>query len=101
MAVKGGFPYKPDYVTPLGEVLDEYMDCWGVSRSELVRRSGLSLKLIDGLLAGEASLDPDTALELQKVFELEASVWLRMEANYREGLKAGKKVPQFDKESAV
>ena len=91
MAAKGGFPYKPDYVTPPGEVLDEYMDFWGVSRSELAQRSGLSLKLIDGLLSGEAFLEPEAALELQKVFELEASVWLRREANYREGLKAGEK----------
>ena len=67
------------------------MDFWGVSRSELAQRSGLSLKLIDGLLSGEAFLEPEAALELQKVFELEASVWLRREANYREGLKAGEK----------
>ena len=99
MKGKGGYPYEPDYVTPPGEILDEYMEYWGISRSELANRCGLSLELIDGLLAGKASLDSNTALKLETVFELNAQMWLRMEASYRRGLAQGKKVPDFNKES--
>lgn len=99
MAKKGGYSYEPDYVVAPGEILEDYMEAREVSKEELAQRSGLSLKLIDGLLLGEAFLESDTAFKLEEVFELDASVWLRMEANYRQGLKEGKKVPHFNKES--
>ena len=99
MPARVGYPFEPDYVTPPGEVLDEYMKCWGVSLQELAKRSGLSQELIDGLLAGKASLEADTALKLEEIFDLKATVWLRMEASYRQGLKEGKKVPHFDEET--
>ena len=69
------------------------MDCWGISLIDLAGRSGISAELIEGLLAGKAPLEGETALKLEKVFDLEASAWLRMEANYRKGLALGKIVP--------
>ena len=99
MSGRKGFPYEPDYVTPPGEVLHEYMEYWAITLSELAKRSGLSAELIEGLLAGRAPLEAETALKLEKVFDLKADVWLRMEANYRRGLEQGRKVPEFNKES--
>lgn len=101
MAEKGGYPYEPDYVVPPGCILEDYMQTWGLGKDELAQRSGLSIDLIEGVLAGDAPLNPDTALKLEEIFELKAVVWLGIEEDYREGLKQGKKVPDLAKEPAV
>ena len=43
MSEMGGYPYEPDYVVAPGEILEEYLNSWGLSKAEVVRRSGLSL----------------------------------------------------------
>ena len=101
MSEMGGYPYEPDYVVVPGEILEEYLNSWGLSKAEVVRRSGLSLELIEGILAGESPIEPDTANEFEEIFGLNANVWLRMEAKYRDGLEQGKRVPDFKKETAI
>lgn len=99
MAKRGGYPYEPDYVVAPGQVLEDYMNGRYISRNELARRTGMSLELIENLLSGQAILDSDIAGKFEKVFDLKATVWLRMEDCYRQGLKERKKVPDFDRET--
>lgn len=101
MPKKGGYPYKPDYVVPPGWLLEEYLEVNGMSEAELARLCAISPEQVQGILAGEAPIEPDTAERLGEIFDLQAVIWLRMEADYREGLKQGKKVPDLAKEPAV
>src|SRR6202035_3092434 len=69
--------YDPNYAAPPGALIQEYLDEHGISARELARRCGRSAKLITEIVLGKA------ALQLERVLELDASVWLQMEAAYR------------------
>lgn len=75
--------YDPDYAEPPGTLIQEYLDQLDISGRELARRCGRSAKLIAEIVAGKAPLEPETALQLERVLELSASISLRMEAAYR------------------
>lgn len=75
--------YAPDYAIPPGRVLDERLKAHGISHAEFARRCGRSPKLISEIVAGEAPVEPETALQFEKVLGVDASVWLGIEAEYR------------------
>ena len=75
--------YDPNYAAPPGALIQEYLDEHRISARELARRCGRSAKLITEIVLGKAALEPDTALQLERVLELDASVWLQMESAYR------------------
>jgi HTH-type transcriptional regulator/antitoxin HigA len=76
-------PYEPSYVEPPGATVQEYLDTLQISARELARRCGRSPKLISEIISGKAALEPETILQLARVLELDASVWMNMEAQYR------------------
>lgn len=69
-------PYRPDYTVPLGWVLEERLEVQGISHAEFARRCGVSPKLIGEIIAGKAPLEPETALQFEKVLGVDASIWL-------------------------
>ncbi|MGU3544424.1 HigA family addiction module antitoxin [Methylobacterium sp. A52T] len=75
--------YRPDYGVPPGRLLDEYLDGLGISAREFSRRCGRSAKLIVEIIAGKAPIEPETAMQFERVLGMEADVWLAMEAHYR------------------
>jgi addiction module HigA family antidote len=75
--------YRPDYAVPPGSVLEERLEAQGISHAEFARRCGRSPKLISELIAGKAPLEPETALQFEKVLGVDASVWLGIEADYQ------------------
>jgi HTH-type transcriptional regulator / antitoxin HigA len=75
--------YRPDYAVPPGWVLEERLEVQGISHAEFARRCGRSAKLISEIIAGKAPLEPETALQFEKVLGVDASIWLGIEANYR------------------
>jgi HTH-type transcriptional regulator/antitoxin HigA len=77
------FPYRPTYGVAPGKLLQEYLETQSISARELARRCGRSAKLIVEIISGKASLEPETALQLERVLGMDADVWLRMEATYR------------------
>lgn len=78
-----GNQYRPDYAIPPGWMLEEELETQGMSQAELSRRCGRSAKLISEIIAGKAPLEPETALQFEKVLGTDASVWLGIEAYYR------------------
>ena len=72
-----------------------------MSVAELATLCGTSAEQVNGILVGESPIEPDTANEFEEIFGLNANVWLRMEAKYRDGLEQGKRVPDFKKETAI
>ena len=77
------YPYNPDYATPPGWVLEEYLEVRGISQAEFARRCGRSAKLISEILSGKAPIEPETAMQFERVLGLKAQIWLNMEAEYQ------------------
>ena len=75
--------YQPDYAVPPGWILEERLEAQGISQAELARRCGRSTKLISDIVAGKAAVEPETALQLEKVLGLDASIWLGIEKDYQ------------------
>ena len=83
---EGTYPYRPDYATPPGYVLEDHLESKGLTPAEFARRHYLSKDLIEGILDGSAPIEPETAALFGREFSLEASVWLNMETIYRRRL---------------
>ncbi len=77
------FAYRPDHASPPGDLILDYLNALGISARELARRCGRSGKLMAEIVAGKAPIEPETALQLQRVLGLSASVWSNMEAGYQ------------------
>ena len=75
--------YRPDHAVPPGWVLQERLEVEGLSHAEFARRCGRSPKLISEIVAGKAPLEPETALQFEKVLGVDASLWLGIESDYR------------------
>lgn len=75
--------YRPDYAVPPGWVLEEHMKSHGLSPAELARRCGCPARLIGEIIAGKAPVEPGTALQFERVFGLDARIWLGIEARYQ------------------
>lgn len=75
--------YQPDYAAPPGALIEEQLGVLDISARELARRCGRSPKLIAEIISGKAPIEPETALQLERVLETSAAIWLGMEANYR------------------
>ena len=75
--------YRPDYAVPPGDILNERISAHGISQAELARRCGHSAKLISEVINGKAPLNPRLALEFEKVLNVDASIWLNLETDYR------------------
>jgi HTH-type transcriptional regulator / antitoxin HigA len=78
--------FNPDYAEPPGSTLEEALEERSMSQAELARRTSLSAKHINQIVNGKAPLTPETAARLEEVLGIRASLWNRLESNYREGL---------------
>jgi addiction module HigA family antidote len=75
--------YSPDHATPPGDLIQEYLEHLGISARELARRCGRSGKLMAEIAAGKAPIEPETALQLERVLDVPASIWTNMEAAFQ------------------
>lgn len=75
--------YVPDYAVSPGAVLEERLAVHDISHAEFARRCGRSVKLIGEIIAGQAPVEPETALRFEKVLGVAADIWLGIEKDYR------------------
>ena len=80
------YPYRPDYVTPPGYVLQDYIEAKGLTPAEFARHHSITAELIEGIIAGSAPIDEELAAIFGREFSLEADFWLDIEAEYRQRL---------------
>lgn len=78
--------FTPNVVLPPGETIKESLEAIGMKQSEFARRMGVTEKYVIDLLGGEAPLSADTALKLERVFNVPARFWTNLELSYREYL---------------
>ncbi len=91
--------YKPDYAVPPGWLLEERLEVQGISHAQFARRCGRSPKLISEIIAGKAPLEPETALQFEKVLGVDASIWLGIESDYQ--LRRAREAEAKDAAAAV
>lgn len=75
--------YQPDYAVPPGWILAERLEAHGISHAAFARRCGRSPKLISEIISGVAPVEPETALQFEKVLGMSAIIWLGIEADYQ------------------
>ena len=75
--------YNPDYAVPPGWVLEEELEAKGISQAEFARLCGVSAKLIRDIIVGNAPIEPETAIQFDRVLGGGPDIWLRMESTYR------------------
>ncbi|WP_009543959.1 HigA family addiction module antitoxin [Crocosphaera subtropica] len=78
--------YKPDYVSPPGETIEEILEEKGMTQSELAERMGRPKKTINEIIKGKAAITPETALQLELVLKIPANFWNNREQLYRDYL---------------
>ena len=83
MVTKPPNPYRLETAIPPGELLATHLAAREMSQSECARRCGRSGKLISEIVSGRAPIQPETALQLERVLGLRSNVWLGIESDYR------------------
>ena len=83
-------PYRPDYAIAPGETLRDQLADMNLSQAELATRAGLSTKHVNQIMQGNAPITLETAIILDRITGIPASVWNRREADYREELMRAK-----------
>ncbi len=78
--------YDPDFASPPGETLLELLETQGITQAELAERTGRPKQLINEIVAGKASLSPETAIQLERALGVSASFWNSREGRFREFL---------------
>jgi len=69
-------------ITP-GEILKEdFMEPLGISINKLSRDLGVPPNRISEIVNGKRAITADTALRLQRYFNIEAQFWLNLQAEY-------------------
>lgn len=75
--------FNPDYLPPPGETLQELLNHYGMSHTELSGRIGRTYKTVNEIVNGKAAINAETALRLEKVFGVSAGFWTNLEQQYR------------------
>jgi addiction module HigA family antidote len=75
--------FRPDYAIPPGGTLGDLLEERGMTQTELAQRLGVSLKHINQVVNGSASVSAELALGLEKVFSVSAGFWLNRESLYQ------------------
>ncbi len=78
--------YYPTTVSPPGETLQELLDEKSLTQAALAERLGRSLKHINEVVKGKASITSDLAIDLERVLGTPSRFWLNREAAYRDWL---------------
>src|SRR5262245_24969871 len=76
-------PFRPTYAVPPGDTIVDLLDEQDMTQTELARRLGVTLKHVNQVVKGGASISAELALGLEKVFGASADFWLNREALYQ------------------
>ena len=76
--------YVPDYLVTPGEVLEEYLETYGMTQAELADRTGLAKKTINEIIKGKSPITTETALKLERTLGRPAHFWNNLERQFQE-----------------
>jgi len=90
--------YNPDQVSSPGDTLLEVLEERGMTQAELAERTGRPKKTINEIIKGKAAITPETALQLELIFNIPASFWNNRERRYREFLAQQEEKKRLEKQ---
>jgi HTH-type transcriptional regulator/antitoxin HigA len=96
MAVMAEHSFRPNYVVPPGETIADLLDEHEMTQTELAKRLGVTLKHVNQVVNGGASISADLALGLEKVFRVPAHFWLNRESLYQADLARRNEMKQLE-----
>ncbi|MDE3166204.1 MAG: HigA family addiction module antidote protein, partial [Acidobacteriota bacterium] len=76
--------YNPDFATPPGAQIQEKIQELGMTQTELAERIGRTKKTVNEIVSGKAPIEPETALQLERVLGIPARFWNNAERQYRD-----------------
>jgi len=76
--------YVPDYLVTPGEVLEDYLEGFGMTQVELAARTGLTKKTVNEIIKGKSPITPETALKLERSLGRPAHFWNNLERQFQE-----------------
>jgi addiction module HigA family antidote len=74
--------FSPDYAIHPGEILGETLQARGISHKELAARCKVSPKHISSIINGKSPITPETAVMLERILDIKASLWLKIDSDY-------------------
>jgi len=75
--------FRPTYAVPPGGTIADLLEEHEMTQTELAKRLGVTLKHVNQVVKGGASISAELALGLEKVFRIPASFWLNRESLYQ------------------
>lgn len=78
--------FQPDTVTAPGFFIQEKLDELGMTQTDLANRIGRTKKTVNEIITGKAPIEPETALQLERVLGIPARFWNNAERQYRDHL---------------
>ena len=78
--------FHPTYAVPPGETIADLLEEHEMTQTELAKRLGVTLKHVNQVVNGGASISAELALGLEKVFRVPANFWLNRESLYQTDL---------------
>src|SRR5579884_4039340 len=76
--------YQPDTVTPPGFYIQEKLEELGMTQTDLAARIGRTKKTVSEIVTGKAPIEPEAALQLERVLGIPARFWNNAERQYRD-----------------
>ncbi|WP_454852761.1 HigA family addiction module antitoxin [Rhizobium binxianense] len=74
--------WSPDWATHPGEHLAEYLESRGWSQAEFARLADMSPKHVSTIINGTNPVTAETALKLERVLGMKASIWTGLQAKW-------------------
>lgn len=79
-------PWEPDWVTPPGEILKEWMELNDISVVSLAKGMDRSLQYAHQLINGVIPITLEDAMLLEKYVGATSEFWNNLESNYQKDL---------------
>ena len=88
--------FSPDWTSPPGETVADLLEEKGMTQTELARRLGVSLKHVNQVVNGSASISPDLALGLEKVLGASAGFWVTRDGQHQAAVARQREFEAFE-----
>jgi HTH-type transcriptional regulator/antitoxin HigA len=75
--------FTPDYAIHPGMLLEQELEHRQLSQADFARRIGRTPKLVSEIISGKNPVEPETAIQFERVLGIGADIWLRMESHFR------------------
>src|SRR4051795_10896239 len=83
MAVMSDQSFRPNYISPPGETIADLLDEREMTQTEVAKRLGVTLKHVNQVVNGGASISADLALGLEEGFRVPAHIWRNRGSPYQ------------------